>query len=71
MTNPWLKKNPWLSLWLSGANAVLGSTRGRATAEARRQAAAMTNRAISETVRFWTAAVTPPRKKRSRKKSSR
>jgi hypothetical protein len=23
--NPWLKKNPLLSMWLSGANAVLGS----------------------------------------------
>jgi len=71
MTNPWLKKNPWLSVWLSGANAVLGSARGRATAEARRQAAAMTNHAINETMRFWTAAATPPRKKSSRKKSRR
>jgi hypothetical protein len=38
MTNPWLKKNPWLSMWMSGANAVLGSARARATAEAKRQA---------------------------------
>ena len=71
MSNPWLKKNPWLSLWLSGANAVLGSARVRASAEARRQAAAMTNYAINETVRFWTAAAVPPPKKRSRKKSPR
>jgi hypothetical protein len=71
MTNPWLKKNPWLSMWMSGANAVLGSARGRATAEARRQAATVTNQAISEAVRFWTGAMTLPRKKSSRKKSSR
>ena len=71
MTNPWLKKNPWLSLWMSGANAVLGSARGVATAQARRQASAVTNQAISEAVRFWTAGPTPPRKKASRKKSSR
>ena len=70
MRNPWLKKNPWLSMWLSGANSILGSARGRATAEGRRQAATMTNAAIQETTRFWTAAVTP-RKKPSRKKSSR
>ena len=75
MSNPWLKKNPWLSLWMSGANAMLGSARGRATAEARRQAAAMTNRAIDETVRFWTGfwtgAMTAPPKKTSRRKRSR
>ena len=71
MTNPWLKKNPWLSLWMSGANAVLGSARGVATAQARRQASAVTNQAISEAVRFWTGAMTLPRKKSSRKKSSR
>ena len=45
MTNPWLKKNPWLSMWLSGANAALGSTRGHATAETKRQAGAMTSNA--------------------------
>ena len=71
MKNPWLKKNPWLSMWLSGANSILGSARGRATAEGRRQAATMTNGAMNQAVRFWTAAVTPPRKKPSRKKSSR
>ena len=71
MRNPWLKKNPWLSMWLSGANSILGSARGRATAEGRRQATTVTNGAIKEAVRFWTAAVTPPRKGSARKKSSR
>mgnify|MGYP003288939198 CR=1 FL=1 len=71
MTNPWLKKNPWLSIWMSGANAVLGSARGRATAEARRQATATTTHAAKEAVRFWTSVMAPPRKKSSRKKSSR
>ena len=66
MTNPWLKKNPGLSMWMSGANAVLGSARGRATAEARRQATAMTTHAAKETMRFWTSAMTPPRKKSSK-----
>ena len=63
MTNPWMKKNPWLSMWMSGANAVLGSARGRATAEARRQATAMTTNAAKQTVRFWTSVMTPQRKK--------
>jgi hypothetical protein len=55
MKNPWVKKNPFLSMWLSGANAVIGSTRGRATAQAKRQASA-----------FWTAALTPPKPKKRR-----
>ena len=37
MKNPWLKKNPFLSMWLSGANTIVGSARGRMTAEANRQ----------------------------------
>jgi hypothetical protein len=39
MTHPWLKKNPLMSLWLSGANTVAGSMRGHAAAQAKRQAA--------------------------------
>ncbi len=35
MTNPWLKKNPFMSLWLSGANRVAGSMRGHAAAQAK------------------------------------
>jgi hypothetical protein len=51
--NPWGKKNPFLSMWLSGANAVLGVGRNQITAATRRQ----TNAAISEGARqalaFW------------------
>lgn len=58
MKNPWVTKNPFLSLWLSGANAVIGSTRGRASAQAKRQASSL-----------WTAALTPrkPKKRRIRR----
>jgi hypothetical protein len=65
MRNPWLKKNPFLSMWLSGANAVLGSARSRATAEGKRQAATMMSHGAKEVVRFWSNALTtPPRKKK-------
>lgn len=37
MGNPWMKKNPFMSLWLSAAHRVLGSVRGHATAQAKRQ----------------------------------
>ena len=42
--NPWGKKNPFLSMWLSGANAMLGLSRNYPTATSRRQ----TNDAVRE-----------------------
>jgi hypothetical protein len=33
MSNPWLKKNPFMSLWLSTANRMAGSLRGQAAAQ--------------------------------------
>jgi hypothetical protein len=67
MSNPWLKKNPWLSLWLSGANRVANTARGHVTSEARRQTASATNRAIDDVFDFWTAALTPAKRPRKRK----
>jgi hypothetical protein len=69
MKNPWMKKNPLLSMWLSSANAALGWSRGRATAEAHRQMAAITSQATQQMIRFWTAALQspPPRSKRKRR----
>jgi hypothetical protein len=42
-----------MSMWLSGANRVVGSARGRASSAAKRQA-----------VDFWTTALTPPKHKK-------
>jgi len=67
MKNPWLKKNPLMSMWLSGANTVLNSARGRATAEGKRQAASMMAEGSRQMVRFWTGAMAGSAgKKRSR-----
>jgi len=68
MKNPWLKKNPFMSMWLSGANTVLNSARARATGEGKRQAASMMAEGSRQMVRFWTGAMTGPagKKKRSR-----
>ena len=64
MRNPWTKKNPLMSMWLSGANAVAGSVRGRATAEAKRQATTTMTRGVKQMVRFWSgASMTSPRKR--------
>ncbi len=40
MRNPWLKKNPAMSMFLSAANAWVGAFRGRATAAAKRSTTA-------------------------------
>lgn len=37
MANPWLKKNPFMSMWLSTGNRVAGTLRGKATAQAKRR----------------------------------
>ena len=50
MANPWTKKNPFLSMWLSGANAMAGKARSAGAAEAGRQRTQLTKAAT----RFWT-----------------
>ena len=37
-SNPWLKKNPLLSIWLSTANAMMGAARGQVAAAVARSA---------------------------------
>lgn len=59
MSNPWLKKNPFMSMWLSTANSVAGSMRGQATAEAKRQVNAAIAEATRENLKVWNAAVKP------------
>ena len=56
MSNPWLKKNPFMSMWLSGANTVMGAARGRATAELNRQTKAVSAAVAKE---FVTASLSP------------
>ena len=69
MKNPWTKKNPFMSMWLSGANAAIGSSRGRVTAESKRQANAMVTEGTKQMIDLWIGALTSPAKpkrKRSR-----
>jgi hypothetical protein len=69
MTNPWLKKNPFMSMWLSGANAVAGSLRGHASKQAKRQSATVAKTA-GDIIEAWTVGLTAsaarPRKRRRR-----
>ena len=68
MKNPWLKKNPLMSMWLSGANRVAGSMRGHATAQAKRNATTVAKAATAETLRLWTSALTGAKPARKRKR---
>lgn len=53
MSNPWARKNPLMSMWLSAANKAVGSARGTVTAAARRQAAASQADMTRQIVDFW------------------
>ncbi|MDQ3195766.1 MAG: hypothetical protein M3Q32_05200 [Pseudomonadota bacterium] len=68
MKNPWTKKNPLLSMWLSGANTVAGSARSRAAAEGKRQAATMMTKGVKQMVSFWTGALKAPPRPKTKKR---
>jgi hypothetical protein len=71
MKNPWTRKNPFMSMWLSGANAVAGSARSRALAESRRQTAALMTQSAQQITDFWTGALlTPPKRKNKKQRQS-
>ena len=65
MRNPWTKKNPFMSMWLSAANTAMGSARGHASAAAKRQATTMMSEGTRQVMDFWSSALTPaaPKKK--------
>ena len=67
MRNPWTTKNPFMSVWLSSANKVMGSARGQATAAAKRQVTAIQADAAKQVIDFWsgkTATKSVARKKK-------
>lgn len=53
MSNPFTKKNPWMSLWLSGANRAAGKSRGVVQATVRRRQAAAATEATKAVSAFW------------------
>ena len=67
MRNPWLARNPWLSLWLSGANAMLGAARAQAQRNANQMMADSVTRAASA----WGAWLPSSAPKRARKRVKR
>ncbi len=72
MKNPWTKKNPFMSMWLSGANSAIGSARGNATAAVKRESkkAASTATAVGtkQVLDFWSSVFKPPTTPRRKRK---
>ena len=68
MARLWTKKNPMLSMMLSGANAWAGAARGMMNAQAKRQQSAAIRESARQVTGYWTAAMTgaapKPRKKK-------
>ncbi|MGZ8256015.1 MAG: hypothetical protein ACXW2G_11510 [Burkholderiaceae bacterium] len=65
-----MKKNPFLSMWLSGANSIAGSVRGHATAQAKRQVSSAVTEVTKSNLKLWSDAfkATPAKPKRKRKR---
>lgn len=64
MSNPWLKKNPFMSIWLSEANRMASSMRGQAAAQAKRQMNQMTKESVKQ---FFEAPALPKAKSKRRR----
>lgn len=54
-SNPWLKANPFMSMWLTGANAFAGSLRGHAMANYQRMQTQVINDLMRQSLSFWSA----------------
>ena len=66
MKNPWLSRNPFLSMWLQAANTAWGAARGHALNEARRQQRAMTSESTRAMTALWSGSLEPRTKKKRR-----
>jgi hypothetical protein len=63
-----LKKNPFMSMWLSTANRMAGSIRGQVVAQVKREAKAAATEATNENIKLWSAAMKGPVAKKTRKR---
>lgn len=68
MKSPWTSRNPFLSMYLSGANAVAGAARGRIAAEFKRQARTMMTASARQMIDLWSGMLigTPPKRRKKK-----
>jgi len=60
MSNPWTKKNPLMSMWLSAVNRGAGTARGQIAGAAKRQVALNQAEAARQIVEFWSGMAMKP-----------
>lgn len=65
-----LKKNPFMSIWLSEANRVAGTMRGQATALAKRQLNAAVTKATNDNLEVLFGGTVPASPKAKPKRRS-
>ena len=70
MSNPFLKKNPLMSMFLSAANRTAGTLRGQATAQAKRQISAAVTKATNDNLKAMLGGTTPASPKAKPKQRS-
>ena len=63
MKNPWLKKNPLMSMWLSSTNAGAGRARRIASAEISKQQSDLSKHIVRFWTGAWQSAVKPKRRR--------
>lgn len=68
LANPWTKKNPWLSMWLSAANRSVGTVQGHTQAAVRRQAATAQTNAVRQIMDFWASSAGLPKSRTTRRR---
>jgi hypothetical protein len=68
MRNPWARKNPWLSLWLSAANGVAGAARGHANAALQRQIAQAQAEMVRQMTEAWSLKPAAPARRAKKKR---
>ena len=68
MTNPWLKQNPFMSMWLSAFNTAANTMRGHAVSQSKRQAATAATQATKAWMDAWFGMASKPKPRRRRKR---
>jgi hypothetical protein len=64
MANPWIKKNPFLSMFLSGANSVAAKGRALWMQQARRNQKTAVTQATRAWMSMWTTSSSATKRKR-------
>ena len=59
VANPWIRQNPWMSLWLSGFNTAGNTARAHATIQMQRYYAALAAEGTRQWMRYWSGAAVP------------